>query len=140
MVTINHLAVFVAALSSLVLGCIWYGPLFGKPWMRLAGLSHEKIAEAKKKGMAGRYSVMLIGTVVMSYVLWHEITFAIAFFGVSGIGAGLEGGFWIWLGFIAPVLMGAVLWEGKSWTLWLINAGYYLLSLMLMGGILASWM
>ena len=31
--SINTLAALVAALSGFVIGAIWYGPLFSKPWM-----------------------------------------------------------------------------------------------------------
>lgn len=48
-------------------------------------------------------------------------------------------GFWNWLGFVAPVTLGAVLWEGKHWKLWFLNNGYYLVTLLLMGAVLALW-
>lgn len=48
-------------------------------------------------------------------------------------------GFWNWLGFVAPVTLGGVLWEGKPWKLWGLNNGYQLLSLLVMGVILALW-
>ena len=48
-------------------------------------------------------------------------------------------GFWNWLGFVAPVTLGSVLWEGKSPKLWVLNNGYYLVSLIVMGVILALW-
>ena len=58
---------------------------------------------------------------------------------MSDLNAGLQGGFWNWLGFVMPVTLGIVLWEGKSWKLFGINAGYYLVSLPIMGVILAMW-
>lgn len=45
-------------------------------------------------------------------------------------------GFWNWLGFIAPVTLGVVLWEGKPWKLWVLHNAYYLLALLVMGVIL----
>jgi hypothetical protein len=58
---------------------------------------------------------------------------------MSGMPAGLMCGFWNWLGFIAPVTLGTVLWEGKPWKLWALTNGYYLFSLLIMGVILAFW-
>jgi hypothetical protein len=49
-------------------------------------------------------------------------------------------GFFNWIGFIAPVTLGTVLWGGKSWKLWLIDNGFYLIDLLIMGMILAVWM
>jgi hypothetical protein len=57
----------------------------------------------------------------------------------SGVVAGLEAALWSWLGFVAPVSLGAVLWDGKPWKLWFINAGYFLATLLVMGLILGYW-
>ena len=136
---VNLLAVLVAALASMVLGFLWYGPLFGKPWMALMGFSKDSMDKDKAKGMTMNYVLMAVGSLVMAYVLSHVTSFAMAYMQVSGYMAGLSSGFWTWLGFIAPVAMGAQLWEGKPWKLYPITAGYYLVSLMVMGAILASW-
>ena len=76
----------------------------------------------------------------MAYILTHALVFATSYLKVSGWQAGLSTGFWNWLGFVAPVTMGAVLWEGKPWGLWFLNAGYQLVNLLVMGVIIASWM
>ena len=40
--------------------------------------------------------------------------------------AGVQAGFWNWLGFIVPVMLATVLWEGRKWKLWLFSIAYYL--------------
>ena len=35
----NYAAVIVAAIAYWILGAIWYGVLFGKPWMALEGIT-----------------------------------------------------------------------------------------------------
>ena len=139
-VPINYWAVLAAAVASMVIGSLWYGPLFGKMWIALSGMSEAKMNEAKSRGMTTVYIVAFIGSLVMSYVLAHALVFAASYMRVSGIGAGLMVGFWNWLGFVAPVTLGMVLWEGKSWKLWILNNSYYLVTLLVMGVILASWM
>ncbi len=67
------------------------------------------------------------------------MVFAMAYLKSTGVMAGLQGGFWNWLGFMAPVIMGDQLWGGKPWKLFPITGGYYLVSLCLMGVILATW-
>lgn len=136
---VNLLAVLVAALASMVLGFLWYGPLFGKPWMAAMGFTKDSMDKAKAKGMTMNYVLMAVGSLVMAYVLSHVTSFAMAYMQVSGYMAGLSSGFWTWLGFILPVVMGDQLWGGKPWKLLPITAGYYLVSLMIMGAILASW-
>jgi len=37
MIEVNYLAVFIATIASFVFGWLWYGPLFGKAWMRMMG-------------------------------------------------------------------------------------------------------
>ncbi len=139
MVPINYLAVLLAAIASMVLGFLWYGPIFGKKWIALMRFTPEHMAAAKKKGMGKQYSLMMLGALLMSYILAHAVIFANTYLMTSGAGAGISVGVLNWLGFIAPVTLGSVLWEGKSWTLWTLNAGYYLVSLMIMGAILASF-
>lgn len=138
-VPINYLAVVVAAIANMVIGFVWYGPLFGKTWMKLSGITPEKIESAKASGLGKTYLLASVGSLVMSFVLAHALVFAAAYFEMSGISAGLMSGFWNWLGFIAPVTLGTVLWEGKSWALWLLMNGYYLVTLLVMGTILSVW-
>ncbi len=82
---------------------------------------------------------MFVGSLLMAFVLAHALIFASNYLKIFDVSAGLTGAFWKWLGFIAPVTLGSVLWEGKSWKLWFLNNGYYLLSLIVMGVILAVW-
>lgn len=138
-VPINYWAVLVAAIANMVLGSLWFGPIFGKMWVKTSGMAVEKIEEAKKKGMAGAYALMFVASLVMAYVLAHALVFANAYFGASGVSAGLMAGFWNWLGFVAPVTIGVVLWENKSWKYWAITYFYHLVGLLLMGAILARW-
>ena len=43
MIPVNYWAVLVAALFTFVLGFLWYGPLFGRTWLRLVGLNPESM-------------------------------------------------------------------------------------------------
>ena len=81
-----------------------------------------------------------IGALIMGYVLSHFITLGMAYYpDVSALKAGIHSGLWVWLGFVAPVTAGVFLWEGKPLKLWVLNAGYYLVALIVMGSILALW-
>ena len=139
MIPVNYLAILVAAIAAMVLGFIWFGPLFGKHWLASMGWDSAKIDSMRQKGMNMTYVLQAVGALVMAYVLAHALIFASTYLNVSGPMAGITAGFWNWLGFVVPTSMGAVLWEGKSWKFWFITAGYYLVSLCLMGVILAVW-
>ena len=137
----NFIAVLVAAVVGMVIGGLWYSPLlFAKQWMAWSGKTPADLEAAKKKGMTLAYVLMFVGTFLMAYVLHHALVFASAYLNVSGAWAGMTAGFWNWLGFIAPVTLGTVLWDGKPWKLWMLNNVYYLLVLLIMGVILAVWM
>lgn len=115
---------------------IWYSPLlFGKQWMRLIGMTKEQLERAKDRGMGKIYLVAFIATLVTSYLLSYfiDIVEAVSF------STGAQTGFWLWLGFIVPVLINSVLWEQKSFKLYVINVLHYLVTLSVMGGILAVW-
>ena len=122
----------VAAIVATVLGVVWYGPLFGKEWLRMIGMTPEKIAEVKKQGMTTAYVVNFIAAALMAYVLSNSLVDR----HIVDIGTALYLAFWIWLGFIATVLLAGVLWEKKPMALYWIQSLYYLVALWLMAIVL----
>ena len=56
---VNILAVLAAAVAPMVVGAIWYGPLFGKTWIQAHGYSEEDLAEMQK-GMGKAYGISFI--------------------------------------------------------------------------------
>lgn len=143
-VEVNYLAVLVGAVINMIIGSLWYGPVFGKQWQALMGWGPERMAQMKAegadKGMWKKYLVAFVGGFVMSFVLWHSLVFAIGFMQEGGVWKGVEGAFWNWLGFVVPVILGTFLWEGKSFKLFVLNIGYYLVSLVMVGAVLAAFM
>jgi uncharacterized protein DUF1761 len=139
MVSINYFAVLVVAIVNMVLGFLWYGPVFGKTWTKLMKFSEERMKEAKEKGMGGSYVIMAIGSLLMSWVVAIFVNSGEAHYGVWTATFGVHIGLYLWIGLAAPITVGSVLWEGKPWKLWVLNAGYYLVSLVIMGAILGVW-
>ncbi len=138
MVDVNYVAVFLAALSSMAVGFMWYGPGFGKTWMKLMGWTKlQMTAKPNATEMNKLYGIQFLGSLAMAYILSHALVFANAYLGSRGIAGGLMTGFFNWLGFVAPVTLGSVLWEGKSWKLWAFNNSYYLTVLLVMGLVLS---
>lgn len=128
---INHLAVFVSALMSLVIGALWWSPLlFAKPWQKETGLSDEQLA--------GSNPVRNFG---LSFVLAWIVSYNLAFFlgGPQttwqwGLAAGLLAAVWA----IAMYLI-ISLFEQRSFRLMLINAGYIAVYFAVIGLILGLW-
>ncbi len=133
---VNLLAVSVSAVASMVIGSIWYGPLFGKTFMSAMGMdqwSAEKKAQMKKS-MAITYVWQFIASLVMFFIL-SRIMLKL---GVMGIVGGLWVAFWVWLGFIVPVKLGDALWGGKKTLFWL-GIGNMFLTLLVAGAIIGGW-
>lgn len=136
---VNYLAVIVAALASMAVGFAWYSPvLFAKPWMKLMGYSADSLKKAQK-AMGPMYALSLAAAVVTAYVLSHSVTLSENFYGYARLMTGLTTGFFMWLGFVAPVQLTDVIFGSKKWKLFAINTGYQLVSLLVMGAILAVW-
>jgi hypothetical protein len=130
MYAVNYIAVLVAAVAAMVVGYVWYGPLFGKTWMKEAGMKDMK----GNGNMAMTYGIQYVGAAVMAYVL--AVVFKMT--GTADMMTGFQMAFWLWLGFIATALIGAVLFEKKSWMYWAVNAGYHLVALVAMSAVLVN--
>jgi hypothetical protein len=133
---VNYLAVLVSAIVGFFIGMLWYSLLlFGKMWMGLVGLGKKELEKEKQKSMVKSMVMAFVAVLVMSYVLAFFVDTANA----TSIVQGAKIGFWIWLGFIATVMLGMILWENKPCKLYLLNVSHYLVVLVVMGAILAVW-
>ncbi len=131
-VTLNWVAMLVALIASMVIGYIWYSkPVFGKTWMNLIGKTEEDL----KKGAGKAMGIMIVCAIITVYVLSHIVDYATATTWLEGV----QTGFWVWLGFVATVLVMNAGYEGRPMKLPAINAGYQLVNLVVAGAILAAW-
>lgn len=139
-IVINYWAVLVAAIANIVVGSLWYGPLFGKPWMRMMGFTKDSMKQMSMTANAA-YVGGLVTALLMAFVLAHDaFVWADFFVGTAGTFMfALQLAFWIWLGYVATTQVGSVLWEGKPWKLFFLNAGQTLVSLIVMASILVLW-
>lgn len=101
--------------------------------MRMSNITPE-MAERGKKRMP---LMALIGLLASMLVAW-VMSYLGVLFGVYDIVGAAVLGVWCWIGFVAPVMLGAVLWEQKPFRLYLINSLYWLVSLVVMSVILLS--
>jgi hypothetical protein len=133
---VNILAVFVAALLTFVLGASWYSPvLFARQWMQAQGYTPERLQEMKKKGLTRAYVASALCYLVMAYV----VALFAAYTNSTTLAQGLWLGFLAWLGFAAPIGLSANLFSEKPIAAWVIDAGYQLAYLVIMGALLSVW-
>jgi hypothetical protein len=124
-------AVVVSALIQWLLGALWYSPvLFAKPWMALAG-----IEKGKHKSMVPGMISSFIGSLLLSYVLAHVVAWALS----MTFRRGALVGFVCWVGFIAAPNFAQGIYESRPFKLFAINTGYWLVGLIITGGLLAVW-
>ena len=90
---VNWIAVVIGGVFNMAFGALWYGPLFGKAWLKAIGKSADRI-----ESNATMYLLPLVASLIGSFVLAAVI---------AGLGLTL----W-WQG----VLLGAVLWLGFGGT------------------------
>ncbi len=132
---VNYLAVLVAAAATFALGALWYSPaVLGKQWMHAHGYTPEKVKEMQKT--AGRAYVVSFACYI---VLASVLSLLAGYTGATTMVQGLWLGFLVWIGFAATLGLTAHMFSDKRLATYLIDAGYQLAFLLLMGVILAVW-
>jgi len=129
---LNWLAVLAAAVSTFVLGGLWYSKLlFGRAWMSVNNLTDADLARGNMGKIFGLSFVFaLIMAANLAAFLAGEKTTA-----SWGATAGFLAGF----GWVALGLATIALFERRSWKYVLINGGYMTVSFLVMGLILGAW-
>jgi hypothetical protein len=135
---INLLGVLVAAVSTMVIGFLWYSPLlFAKPWVREMGydMNDKAKMEEMKKSAGPAYAGSFVASLVSAFMLalflhWTR---------TENWQFGVLIGFHVWLGFVATVQLTGVLFMKQSMRLFAINTGYQLVCYVIMGAILGAW-
>ncbi|MBP7842460.1 DUF1761 domain-containing protein [Candidatus Woesebacteria bacterium] len=132
------MAILVCAVLSMVIGFVWYGPLFGKKWMELIGSDpKDKKAIAEMQKSAGpMYLTQFLLTLFQVYVFAYYVK------GWSEV-SGIMNGLWIWAAFIMPTIAGSVMWTNEKPRVkkerFLIQSGYQLVLFVVFGYILGAW-
>lgn len=159
---INFIAVIVAALVTFVIGFLWYNPkVLGTKWMQSAGLSEE---ELQKGNMVKIFGLSLLFSIFIAFSLNFMVIHQFGAMGMIGgddtldtikpsyfafmedygmafrtFKHGMLHGSLVAIFFAFPILAINALFEQKCWTYILINAGYWLVCLTIMGGIICAW-
>ncbi|PPJ42810.1 MULTISPECIES: DUF1761 domain-containing protein [unclassified Pseudoxanthomonas] len=125
---INLWAVLVAAVSSFLLGGIWYGPLFGKAWNAAAGMDSQKQGHPAKI-FGGAFVFSLLAAAVFAWFLGPQppLSFAVC--------RGVLVGF----GLVAASFGINYLFAQRGVRLWLIDGGYHTVQFALFGLVLGLW-
>jgi hypothetical protein len=130
MFEVTFLPILVAGIATVLLGMLWYNSkIFGNVWMRAANIQPS---ERGRKMMPVSAFFAFLAAMFVAYVMNH---FGIAWGVFDWIGA-VELAFWCWAGFVAPTMLGMVLWEQRPIKYYAIVSGFWLVAFIVMAVIL----
>ncbi len=138
---VNLLAVLVAGIVPMIVGTLWYGPLFGKRWMALMETTPEKIRE----GFAPlrTYGVSFLLSLVTAFVLAQLIVEIAPDVSVMSDGmsatVGLHVGLMALIAFVLPVAHQGIAFERRRAGLAWLNVGYNGVALVAQAVVVALW-
>jgi hypothetical protein len=127
---INLIGVLLAMLGFMVVGFLWYGPLFGKRWMELNGFTAESMGDVNMP-------VMMAKGLTNSLVAAVGISLVLSWKGAEGLLASMKTAFFIWLFFSATTALLAHIYEKQKLELTLIHFGNQLTAYLLAGAIIS---
>lgn len=133
--SIRVLQPVVAALAMFVLGSVWFGPLFSKPWTAAMGISPESMKDKPRPSMAPMLVGSFIGSLVMAFTMDCFIDRTMSRTLAGGACIGLLAS----IGFVATAYASTYLFGQKPFKLYVIDVGYQVVGLTLAGAILGAW-
>lgn len=134
---LNYVLIVVATLAQFALGAVWYSPfLFGNLWMTIMGHSDMSKDEMKRmqKEMAPFYGLQLLITVFSTFSFAALMVYVVDVQSYSAYHIA----FWLWIGFITPTQISAVVWGNTKKKYWLRQI-LVMISMQLVGIMLAAW-
>ncbi len=128
----NYAAVIVAAIAYWLLGAVWFGVLFSKPWM---DYEHMTVEQAKSINPVLPYVISFVLNLLIAFVLAQLIQWRSAYTASRGAAVGAI----LWIGILGPITFTTYMYEMRPKELFAINEFYPLAGLILMGTILGAW-
>lgn len=127
---INLLAVFLATVSSFVIGGIWYGPLFGKAWMAAHNFNSDQLRQgfSPVRIYGVTFVIGLVTAYTFSMFLGSDLGWSLG--ATYGLIAGM-----VWVG---GSIATNYQFEGTGPLLLMINGGYHTVRFAVMGAILGG--
>lgn len=127
---VSVVGIIVAALAFFFLGAAWYTFLFGRQWRTEIGVTEEVAAGASPNPL------MFVWSILVSLAI--AVTLA-KLIDESSVEYGLKVGVGVGAGVGAAILAQNYVYESRSLRFWLINAGYVVVGLGVMGAIIGAF-
>jgi hypothetical protein len=139
-VDVNMWAVLLAAVSSMVVGSLWYLPAtFGNTWQRLAKVKMVDRSKMTPGSMVWVYGSVFVASLVTAYVLALVTGLYNNFFNDSFMSDALQAAFWLWLGLTVARMYVHDTFEMRRKKLTLLNAAHELVTILVMA-LIIGWL
>jgi hypothetical protein len=161
----NFLIIAIAAIVPLFMGFVWYNPkLFGSSWMKECNFTLESIGKPKPTIFLYSYLLSFLLAFILSPIVIHQFGFFSIIFDEPSLTVegselhtyaadfmtkygshfrtfkhGALHGTMVGLFIVLPVMGTNAMFEKKSFKYVMINAGYWIVSIALMGGIICQF-
>lgn len=129
---VNLLAVLVAGIVPMIIGALWYGPLFGKRWMDLMETPEEELRQGFNP--LKTHGVGFLLSLVTAYVLAQLLAEY-----AGGAMVGVHVGLLALIAFVLPVSHQSVAYEGRNAGLAWLNILFNGVALVAQAVVIASW-
>ena len=130
----NYLAIVVAAIACFLFEAGWYS-YFLQTWLNGIGRSREWLMSAAGYNPALQYGTALLSAAVIA----SAISCLTQLTGPQTALRGIKVGAFLWFGFVLTILSTEYVFEVRPWSLLGINAGFWLVGMILMGAIVGAW-
>jgi hypothetical protein len=130
----NYWAILVAAIACFLFEAGWY-TLFMNPWLAGIGRTSEWLHSAAGYNPALQFGIALLGTAVIATAIARVTQLT----GPQTALRGVQVAALLWVGLVLPTWAIEYAFEVRPLSLLGINAGFWLLGMMLMGAIVGAW-
>ena len=136
---INHLAILLAAVAAWLGGAAYYTAL-GKVWVVAQGKTVEQFhaEQAAKKGTPAGWLPFALAFLADLAIAW-VLAGMVGHLGSVTIRSAVISGLFVWAGFVVTTMLVNNAFAGRRYVLTLIDAGHWLLAVVLMG-VVIGWM
>lgn len=137
--TLNYLAIVVAAVAAWLSGALWYS-LLSKHWLAAQGMTVEE-AKAKHAALKGTpaawmpFVLVFIAELIIAYVLAGLL----GHLGAWSVRGGIIAAAIVWFGFVLTTIVANYAFHQRSYTLMAIDAGAWLVAFAIIGAIVGGW-
>lgn len=131
---LNPFAIAAAGLTSFLVGFVWYTFLFSKPWMTALGINIEDV---ESSGLSSGRAIA--ASLAASVATAGGLAAIYGWIGTPSIPAGIALGVIVWIAFSLTPMFKMIFWEDRPATLFAIDGGYELASILAAALVLLLW-